>query len=104
MLTSPQLNAPGVQTGVASLRAAQICANDAKLCGFATPGALRSDVVEDAVVTEAKLVHGRRGKDVRFADGDVARVVDDSLVAAKGVGFGKSGASRQARRNSPDRN
>src|ERR1700746_1748383 len=70
---------------------AQICPNDAKLCGFATAGSLRSNVVEDAVVTKAKLVHGRRRKDVRFTNRNIASVVQDSLVAAKGVGFGKPG-------------
>src|SRR4029077_7262870 len=52
---------------------------------------LRGDVVEDAVITEAELVHSKRRKDVCLADGYVAGVVDDALVAAECALFGESG-------------
>jgi len=70
----------------------QIRADDAELCGCTSPRALRNDVVEDAIVAKAELVHGCRRKDVRSPDGDVSRMIEDSLIAAKGILFRKTGA------------
>src|SRR5882724_8998353 len=77
----------------AAVGATEIRADDAELCGCTSPRALRSDVVEDAIVAKAELVHGCRRKDVSLPDGDVSRVVDDSLIAAKGILFRKTGGS-----------
>ena len=61
---------------------------------------MRGDVVKDAVVTKTGLVdHGGR-EDVGFTEGQVARMVADVLVAAEGIGFGKS---RRAARHMGER-
>src|SRR5882724_7954806 len=73
--------------------AAQVCADDAEVCGCTSPRALRNDVVEDAIVAKLELVHGCRRKDVSLPDGDVSRVIEDSLIAAKGILFRKTGGS-----------
>src|SRR5271156_1107037 len=58
--------------------------------GGAGPRALRTDVVEDAVVAKTGLVDQDGGEDVGLTQGDVACMVSDALVAAEGVRFGKS--------------
>ena len=70
--------------------AIQICPDDADLRGLATAGALRCDVVENPVVSAIELVDGRRGKDVRLRKGDIARMVDDALIAGEGALLGKT--------------
>src|SRR6202166_67102 len=71
-----------------SARAAQVRAGNAnarEVGGIASARALRSDVIEDAVIAEGELIDGGRRKDVSFADGHVAGVVDDALIAAEGA-------------------
>ena len=51
----------------------------------------RSDVVEDAVVADGGLIERVGREHVVPAEADVACVVDEVLIAAEGVGFGKSG-------------
>src|ERR1700688_1112959 len=71
-----------------SARAAQVRAGNAnarEVGGVASARALGSDVIEDAVIAEGELIDGGGRKDVSFADGHVAGVVDDALIAAEGA-------------------
>ena len=87
--------------GSGSTGAAQVGEGNAgagEVSGSATVRALGSDVIEDAVIAEAELIDGGGGKEVSLADGDVAGVVEDSLVTAKSAGLGE-GARAAAARN-----
>jgi len=53
--------------GAAACRSPGFAPDDTQLRGFAGTGALRSDVVEDTIVTNAKLVHGRLAKRCAFS-------------------------------------
>src|SRR4029077_8086793 len=75
----------------------QVRARYTELCRLATPGALGSDVVENPVVTKAGLVHRGGGKHVSLPDGYLARVIENSLVAAERVRFGKRASPAAAR-------
>src|SRR5260370_12588486 len=91
------------RAGCAAVGTAQVRAGDAArhdLIGLATPGALRSDVVENPVVAKARLVHRGRGKHVSLPDGYLPRVVDNSLIAAERASLGKSAG--KAARNEGD--
>ena len=86
--------------GSGSTGAAQVGEGNAdagEVSGSASAGALRSDVIEDAIVAEAELIDGGGGKDVGLADGDVAGVVDDALIAAEGASLGKRARPAAAR-------
>ena len=91
MLTNPQLYAPGVQV-VLPLGQPRF-ARDAKLRRFTSTGARGSDVVEDAVVPKAELVNRDGRKDVGLADGDIACVIDDALIAAERALLRESGSA-----------
>ena len=61
---------------------------------------LRVNIVEDAVVPEGGLVECRGREHVAPADADIACVVDEVLIAAEGIFFGKAGraAGRKSER------
>ncbi len=68
----------------ASARSAvEIRSGYAELGSFATSGTLRSDVVENAVVAAAHLIHGGGRERVCLREGDVTPVIDKSLIAGK---------------------
>src|SRR5208337_5450846 len=71
--------------------AVEVCARNLEDLGLAASIALRRDVVKNAVVTAADLVDSRGRENVRFGKGDIPTVVDDSLRAAKRIGFRKTG-------------
>jgi len=93
------MSAPG-RAGLVPPLSRPCFSDDTQLRGFAEPGALRSDVSRNhAIVTNAKLVTVVVAKcafPLKLAR--FRRVVQDSLAAAKGVGFGKSLCCLQARR------
>ena len=67
--------------------AVQICPGNSEFGCLTGPCALRSDVVEDSVVTAVDLIDSRRRKNVRLRKCNVAAVVDDALIARKKIGF-----------------
>ena len=71
-------------------RAAQIGARNSQDGRFAGVVTQRGDVVEDAVVAEGGLVERAGREHVVPANADVASVIDQILIAAEGVCFGKS--------------
>ena len=89
--------------GGAAIRTTQVGAGDAEHRRFASPRALRSDVVEDAIVAKAELVHGYWRNDVSLTDGHVASMIEDSLVAAEGTLLRQIPERHQARRSRPGR-
>jgi len=78
-------------------RTVEIRAGNAELSGSAGSRSFGSDVVEDAIVATADLIDGIRGKDVRLAQGDVAAVIDDALVAGEEEGLGQIADAAAAR-------
>src|SRR5208337_1860665 len=74
-------------TGNAIARTGQICAGNSEERRFARAGAKGKNVVENAVIPNIDLVNHVGGENVSFRERQIATVVFDMLVAAKGILF-----------------
>ena len=80
---------------------AKIGVGNSQFGRFAGEVVLRGNVVEDAVVTKCGQIERGGREHVGFANGGIARVVDEGLIAAESIAFGEGRRGRAARRVDP---